>query len=279
MSPMASMLTTLIAITFAHSYTFNPRRLEHFLYGPWSVILNKLISKHSSILIPVPQYPIYVSSQSLPASNDPDKTIPDSTAVRVYVDHAVILPRLGLLSQPKDLKNTVSTTLSVFLESISEPVVYDSHEWWPKVIIDAVEVPIMVEVKCPPTHSPKKISQFYTQLETLMRLAMKQAMEQALCLFSCFTYSNQQQVILIAGAGNWWSCHLITRKLNDLCCQAFDIDLYTPTDYRVGELDGDDRDDVDPEEGFAPPSQVKHLTKTLLAQEKAICDKKREKQT
>ncbi|KAF9258281.1 hypothetical protein L218DRAFT_1080517 [Marasmius fiardii PR-910] len=282
MLPMASMLTTLIAITFAHSYTFNPRRLEHFLYGPWSVILNKLISKHSSVLIPAPQYPIYVSSQSLPTSNDPDKTIPDSTAVGVYVDHAVILPHLSLLPQLKDSKSTGSTTLSAFLESISEPVVYDSHEWWPKVTIDTVEVPIMVELKRPPTRSPKTIGQFYRQLETLMRLATKQAMEQASCLFSCFTYRNQQQVILIAGAGNWWSCRLVTRKSKDLRRKAFNIDRYKPTDYRVGELDGDDGDDVDPEDElpeFAPPSLVKHSTKTLLARERAVRDKKREKQT
>ncbi|KAF9260765.1 hypothetical protein L218DRAFT_1079025 [Marasmius fiardii PR-910] len=237
------MLTTLTVTTFEHSYGFNPHWLEHFLYVPWSVILNKLISKHSSVLIPAPQYPIYVSSQSPPTSNDPDETIPDSTAAGMYVDHVVILPHLGLLPQLKDSKSTVPTTLAEFLQSISEPVVYDSHEWWPKVTINTVEVPIMAEIK------PDLLLIAGTGNWWCCRLITRESYDLPLRAFDMNLYE------------------LLKYEVGEL---------------EGDDSDRDDVKAEDKLPEFAPPSEIRGLIETrwdTLAQEKAIRGKKQTRES
>ncbi|KAK7029028.1 hypothetical protein VNI00_014738 [Paramarasmius palmivorus] len=194
----------LSAINMVYNGLFNTRRLESPCYAIWSVVLAKLIDKDEDILIHCPQYAMYLSKadSQLPSGSSPDisfLTAPDSEAIGVIVDHALLLPSTTL-KRPG--------TILEFLKNLS-PAQIDSS--FRELSLADLFVPLLVEVKRPVTRHPGSITSFVRGLWELMSAAQLQAEEQAFCLFSSVRHATQNTAIIIAAAGHYWSWKRCTR--------------------------------------------------------------------
>ncbi len=143
------------------------------------------------------------------SADDSFVTMPDSEARGVYIDLALISPVLTLI---EDNSSSRSTTLHDFFQVLSPFYLPHPNRVW---MTEYTLVPLLIELKPPPTRHPKDILSFLKQ-----------------CLMCSPKFALQNEVILIAVAGDWWMCRTFTRD------EAADMGTYIPKDQRGSTLVG-----------------------------------------
>ncbi|KAJ7864277.1 hypothetical protein B0H14DRAFT_3443626 [Mycena olivaceomarginata] len=191
-------LHRFIGLAVCHSTTIDPRHLEHYNYTYWTGDIAALIvgGKLRCCLI-APQFPIYVSLREAlrpDTSFGSGNTLPNSEAHGVYVDIAIVMP-IG-----KSLRNFLDDFLS------KNPTLSPCCLW-----VSGFVVPLIAELKPGPTRHADKIDGFYASLSGRLRAGMRQADLQAICLFSSWMFAIQNEIILIAGAGENFRLRRVTR--------------------------------------------------------------------
>ncbi|KAJ3888079.1 hypothetical protein GG344DRAFT_80096 [Lentinula edodes] len=223
--PERSLIVAASAL--ANSAVFNPRRTEDTTYGIWTSVLIALTEssratytlKGQVSLLINPQYNIYISKQSDEAAlADPNtslQTEPDllGKSNGVYTDIAVL--RLGLKVLPErtqhHTRQTDKDAKKPFLSFIKDL----GHHFFPHRrvwVTRDTTISILMELKPPPTRTPKNIQNFYYNLHNLLEAAQVQVERQALCMMCTRRFAKQNSVLLIAGAGDWWCCRSYTRQ-------------------------------------------------------------------
>ncbi len=128
------------------------------------------------IFIQCAQYNIYVSQlQSRTSPSGPDDsfvTTPDSEARGVYIDLALILPVISLI---KDDSTSDSDTLQEFFETLTPSHLPHPSTVW---MNESTRVPLVLELKPPPTRHPKDILTFLKQVTKLLGNAIEQTLDQ-----------------------------------------------------------------------------------------------------
>ncbi|KAF7352607.1 hypothetical protein MVEN_01226200 [Mycena venus] len=207
-----------LGLAVCHSTTIDPRRLEHHTYTYWTGDIAALLVRGQPLkhCLIAPQFPIYVSPKE---RHDPnrtggsDETTADGGAEGVYVDIAIAMPLLEprYVDELGTLGGTLeNTNLHDFLENILPrklPGLSPRCLW-----VSGFEAPLLAELKPGPTRHADRIHSFYLNLEVLLGQAREQAEEQALCLFCSWRFASQDDVILLAGAGDYYEVRRATRE-------------------------------------------------------------------
>jgi hypothetical protein len=209
-----------LAIKLAKSVVFNVRKTEDSSYGIWANQFIQLLEANLDIFVINPQLNIYSSSQAVGMSGtaDPDATFAttaDPEARGVYPDLAVVVPRplpeneLPNSRSPSDLPK--EEVLRNFFTSFSDT---EFHAWSPeeaKIFIWACTVPLIAEIKPPPSRHPADLEEFVFNRDSLMIAATDQAMSQALCLFATPRFCMQDRVLIIAACGDIYAFTILNR--------------------------------------------------------------------
>ncbi|KAJ3720721.1 hypothetical protein DFJ43DRAFT_1125038 [Lentinula guzmanii] len=181
----------LFSLAFILSFRFNRRRTEDSTHPLWSLILYKLCGTNLGLLLPTPQFRLYISHQS----SDPNETM-SGAVVEVIPDFCVLLYN----AQPVQPK--------AFLAQILQQITTSSLPSPHTVQISSLSIPLLVKLKRPISRNCIDLKEFMSQLTS----AMLNARDQALCLFSIPNYHCQEQVMVIATVGEWWSFRLLSRS-------------------------------------------------------------------
>jgi hypothetical protein len=90
MDPLVYFIVTMLSLAVINSMLYNPRRLETIGYALSIAFLQQLMMGNEDVFLICSQFPLYVSPKDKEPS--PDRTLPDSEAIGVYVDHALLFP-------------------------------------------------------------------------------------------------------------------------------------------------------------------------------------------
>lgn len=178
-----------LELAYAYSQFYNSRRVESLFYGIWDTVLNDLVFDMTPKVFVVPQ--LLLDTGYTKKSSNPDASI----ATVAQKGAKEVTPDFGLV----EIQYTLPPGLS--LTNISE---------FPRVIIRAAKTPALVEVKRPPTRRPTSISEFRSEVESLLLAAQEELDIQAETAFR--EQNNTTSIVLIACSGVWWTWRSVTRQ-------------------------------------------------------------------
>ncbi|KAJ7449710.1 hypothetical protein B0H11DRAFT_1743490 [Mycena galericulata] len=195
------------------STTVDPRHLEHHIYPYWTADIAALIvSGDLQYSLIAPQFPVYVSPKDRsPGPDDSGRTEADGESEGVYVDIAIVMPivqpryadELGAIGQ-----KLVGQSLSQFFDEFQPHL----RGFSPRCLwVSGQEAALLGELKPGPTRHTRQIGPFLSNLNTLLGEVVLQAEAQAHCLFSSWRFGTQDEVLLLAGAGDYYQIRRVTR--------------------------------------------------------------------
>ena len=225
-------IAIVLSLAVICSMIFNPRRLEAIGYSLSVLFLQGLIAGHEDVFFVCPQFPIYVSPQD--TNLDPDTTMPDPRARGVYVDTALLLPRCTHIN---------GSIGDAFLKAYQDRQI----DLFSKLEITSLEVPILAERKRGPTRHPKDLEEYFQSIFLALKDAQKQVSTQAKVLFSSVRFLDQDLVILLATAGEYYRLAVLQRD--------HDVLLDKPSSFHINQLiEAQDTPDLgDDVEDFSEP--------------------------
>ncbi|EAU81334.1 hypothetical protein CC1G_07264 [Coprinopsis cinerea okayama7 len=197
--PVEALSRLFCSNAIHYSYSFNPRLTEDVTHAAWNVVVN-LWRNNRPLLFPTPQLYIYKTKQQQLEEDDPNAsldTVADSTSQGVVVDYCILMPAItwyqGQAPTDEELK-------AINLDFLSLGYV------------SSLCAPLLVELKRPVTRSADNILEYIADLGCKIGSAGQQVLLQSQCLFSSAKYADQQWAILVAGAGGWWMCKIVTQQ-------------------------------------------------------------------
>ncbi|KAJ7230573.1 hypothetical protein GGX14DRAFT_343812, partial [Mycena pura] len=194
--------TLLAALAIILSYRYNPRSTEDSIHPLWNLVLIDLCGSHLGRLLPTPQYRLWTSPRD-EASDAADTTLPDSEAKDVIPDYLILL---------YVLKNKTKTTFRKFRALATRSNLPRSS-----VDLAYLKIPLLVELKRPMTRGFEDLGSYVVDLHRAFVNAKAQVRQQARALLSSPRFREQDEVIMIAGVGDWWTYFVLNRE----SCQVF----------------------------------------------------------
>lgn len=207
-------LHRFLGLAVCLSTTANPRRLEHYNYTYWTADIAALIvGGHLKHCLIAPQFPMYVSPREPSLGpNASGRTEADGDAEGVYVDVAIFMP----IAKPRDLEDLGALAPQVAGKSLAHffDKIIPQHlpGLSPRCVrVSGFEAPVLGELKPGPTRHPTGVKSFLKSLNLLLSEGTLQAEAQALCLFCSARFATQDEVLLLAGAGDYYQICRVTR--------------------------------------------------------------------
>jgi hypothetical protein len=154
------------------------------------------------------------------------ETTAEPKALQLFPDFAVVVAELQL----RDKKRIWSS----FCNKIRDNGVSESLTW---ADIRRLHLPVLAELKKGPTRRPGSMVKWLTELDLLLEHAALQAVSQAMCVFHSPQYQHQQQIILIAGAGEWFRVRAVNRPATETIDPSMTIASYYYRLRQFRELD------------------------------------------
>ncbi|KAF9558464.1 hypothetical protein CPC08DRAFT_810654 [Agrocybe pediades] len=194
----------ITAITIAHSGRSNPRRLEDASYAFWGMIFDLMISDLAPEVISCSQFRVYSSRSQNHSSQeqeiDPDvsnltEALPSSKGAEAIPDFAHLVAIVGRRKQRG--QGSVES--------------WPALDRWDLLTILYFGVLTFGEIKRPPPRHYSDRPDFEYALLFIMQSAQTQAEEQAEIALKDKRYK-MDGVVLIAGAGEWWSFRFFRRQ-------------------------------------------------------------------
>ncbi|KAJ7764564.1 hypothetical protein DFH07DRAFT_811647 [Mycena maculata] len=214
--PRQFHLHRFLALAICHSSAADPRRLEHYNYTYWTAEAAAfLVRGHLKHCLVAPQLPIYVSpKESVSADADTSRqTAADGDAKGVCVDIAILLP-ITEPRFPEDLgelgPRVAGKSLAYFFNKILPHLMPGISPRCVRVI--GLEAPVLGELKKLPPRHAMRIGSFRFSLIRLLNEATLQAEAQATCLFCSSRFGTQDEVLLLAGAGDCYQIRRVSRE-------------------------------------------------------------------
>ncbi|KAJ7257527.1 hypothetical protein B0H12DRAFT_1111068 [Mycena haematopus] len=214
-------------------------------------------------------------------ASDPDtsrRTAADGDAKGVCVDIAILLP-ITEPRFPEDLgelgPRVAGKTLAYFFNEILPALIPRISPRCVRVI--GFETPVLGELKKLPPRHAMRIGSFHSSLIRLLNEAALQAEAQATCLFCSSRFGTQDEVLLLAGAGDYYQIRRVSREwswtklpenekftsdtLNGLYEAANEEGAYVEEDE-----ENDDWTESKEEEMYDDPRKAKDIQKELREQ-------------
>jgi hypothetical protein len=275
-------LSSLIARSLCMSSWFNPRHLEHFEYIHYLSDAQACTAGSPDLHVTA-QFPIWRSPKDKQLDHgdvDVDAsfaTTADVAAKGVYTDLATILIHVA----PHPEANLEMADLMASLSSLLTAHGYVDPRIFSVVQVEAIT---LYEIKRGPWRHPTSVESFLRRLEILMTSAQSQSQTQGLFLFCSIRFAQQDEVLLVAGAGDYWSLSHMTRsqaqaiKSKYTSEQLIEQGLALSEDTSTIDLEEEEigTDDVFEEVGddLAEPVEVKSLLKEQWVKQKLASEKK-----
>ena len=220
----------VLSLALIKSMFFNPRRLEAFGYSFSILFFQLLIAGHEDTFFICPQFPIHISPLD-EEDPDPDRSMADPRARGVFVDTALLLARCE-----RPLANPIATTFATAYRECRLDL-FDAID------ITSLEVPILEERKKAPTRHPNSLKQHVQSIVDSLASAEVQVVTQGRILFASPRFADQDQVILIATAGQYYRIAFFQRDhiLNSNVPRSVDIKSFLKqAALNLNPLDTDD---------------------------------------
>ncbi|KAJ7441174.1 hypothetical protein B0H11DRAFT_524983 [Mycena galericulata] len=206
-------LGTLAALTVTYSTHLDPRHLEYFVYPALMKSAQATISSGTNCIHVACQHPVWVSAKPPPAAQADGgdasfRTEADGSAEGVIIDVATIFIKLGIHRAADIPEQYLQKPPATLLRDVIE----DKFQPHPRFFsVDSVQATSMWEAKHGPLRHPKTLKDFVVNLHGILTSARQQSMDQAMYLFSCPRYGDQDKTYLVATAGEYLSFRLYTR--------------------------------------------------------------------
>jgi len=245
MESASLFIAIVLSLAVLSSMRFNPRRLEAFGYSLGILFLQVLIAGYEDVFFICPQFPIYVSPKD--SNLNPDKTIPDSKARGVYVDTALILARCTRVRT-----GTRDLIANTFANG------HRDHDFnlFGKIDLTSMEVPILEERKRAPTRNPKHLEDHIDSIHSALHSAQKQVLDQARILFSSRRFADQELVILLATAGQYYRIAVLRRDHGVFGDAPSDFDIQDVLGAQERDFDDLGEDSADFHSELIPSSMI-----------------------
>lgn len=195
-----------LALSFSYSWFSNRRRLEGHTYTIWNTVVSSFAAI-SPYLLNGPQFPIFVPSYDLDLGSS-FQTIPDQGAQSGFPDFAL----LCLRCRPKR-----NTSLPVYT-SLCRGTAFQMEDpdrlmlsRWDEQVITYCGIPVMFEIKKFPSRDFADVRFFKSALDEALTHAATELQEYAEILFNDPLRNEQNSVILVAGAGEWYIWRIMER--------------------------------------------------------------------
>ncbi|KAL0957126.1 hypothetical protein HGRIS_003218 [Hohenbuehelia grisea] len=188
---------------------YNRRRLEGHTYPAWEQIFAAFAAIDPS-LISASQFPIYSRS---PKGFDPDdsfRTVADDDAQEGFPDLALLCLRYRLRKGPGIPRYRPLLRGRHSLQLGNLP--WAELPRWDELVIDYVGLPIFAELKKFPSRTKITREYFLLELQQLLGDASSQLEDYAKLLFADPLRRDQDSVVLIAGAGEWYQWRVMHRR-------------------------------------------------------------------
>ncbi|KAF7332655.1 hypothetical protein MKEN_00148300 [Mycena kentingensis (nom. inval.)] len=205
------------------SASMDPRHLEAYIYGFWTMLLCNPLGGNWTGLIRIlqPQWPIWSSTKDLSkrladTSFLSTVTTPDKDARGKYVDFAIVIvqtaPRLDPL--PHFIRiylhyGIAGMTLNAFFDHFLP----NNLHLQPSLLrVVGLLAPIMLELKLGPPRHAVDLWCFHLTLSNLFSEGQEQAEQQALSLWASWRFRGQVSLISVAVSGDYMRLRRSTRK-------------------------------------------------------------------
>jgi hypothetical protein len=184
----------IVAISFAYSGQWNSRRLENHFYAFWNLVLLDLVSDLAPETLVIPQFQLDTLDDEPLALDDSIITTSQPNAKVLTPDFAIAV--FHLIRRPA----TLPALPMVF------PIKFNS---WRDVRVEKMKVPLIAELKRPPTRAAKSRRVFREAVLTGMTTAYADLLKQAEHAF--IMQPGVKEIALVACCGEWWSWMIATR--------------------------------------------------------------------
>ncbi|KAJ7841288.1 hypothetical protein B0H13DRAFT_2210107 [Mycena leptocephala] len=212
--------------------------------------------------------------------SDPDtsrQTAADGDAKGVYVDIAILLP-ISEPRFPEDLgelgPQVAGKSLAYFFNEILPHLIPGISPRCVRVI--GFEAPVLGELKKLPPRHAMRVGSFHSSLTRLLNEATLQAEAQATCLFCSSRFGTQDEVLLLAGAGDYYQIRRVSREWSwtklpenkQFTSDTLDglYEAANETDYGEEAEENDDSTEGKEGEMYDDPRKVKDIQKELREQ-------------
>ena len=180
--------------------------------------------------------------------------MPESKAKGVYVDTALLLARCT---------RVWSTTAGSIADAFARAHRDRNFDLYNKLDTTSLEVPILEERKKAPTRHPKDLEDHVSSILDALNKAQDQVLTQARILFSSRRFADQDLVILLATAGQYYRLAVAQRDH-----KAF---RHIPNEYEIQELlNAQERDTSDLGEDTADFYSELVISSTIKAERQQI---------
>ncbi|KAJ3512704.1 hypothetical protein NLJ89_g3375 [Agrocybe chaxingu] len=189
-------LELMAKIAFAYDVSYNKRGLESFSYAFWEDILKMLVVDMKKFVWPMPQLLAYYSS----GDSDEDggyisaKTEPDSEATNRIPDFTCI-----------------GAVIADHLKGD-----YTDLQRWDQIVIQNAKPVIVMELKSFGSRRSITIEDYTSNVVAKIVTAQEQALLQAAVIFHKEANIRADRLLLLVGAGEWWSFRLIKKDEKDV---------------------------------------------------------------
>ncbi|PPR06062.1 hypothetical protein CVT24_004698 [Panaeolus cyanescens] len=244
-------LPILICCLLFFSYKYNLRRTEDKTHALWARVFEGLISgmQAGPFYQSAPQVRLYESTgdtlyykDPVPDSDSVSANVPQTTSgtvgKEVILDFCLLLPMAEAVAPVET--SLQSAIQNFFADNVAKYIVKfgtrsyktasndqknDMLSCTQSIELNNMRLPLIAELKRSVSRHSPDILRHCTDISTNISLAQTQVLHQAHCMFSLPAYASQDNIMLIAGCGEWWTFCYVTRQ-NMQFSKAFDVSLY-----------------------------------------------------
>lgn len=182
----------IIPTAWAYSSKCNNRRLEHHFHGIWNLVFQDLIADLGPYIFVVPQYQIDSAYNGPIAPDDSIATAAQPNATECTPDFSIV------------------KTYAILRPEVTINIEHLPYISWNSVAVKAFIVPLIGELKHPPTRRSPSLASFVENLKSMFDEAYRSLEKQVENAFAMQS-TNVNRMILCACVGEWWSWKIATR--------------------------------------------------------------------
>ena len=187
--------TWIAAISFGYSGQWNSRRLENHFYSFWNYVFLDLVDDLTPDFIVIPQF-------QLDTFNDKPLAPDTSISTTAQTEAKELTPDFSIAAL-----DLVRRYVPVALPT--PPLFPTDFNLWRDVRVETMKIPLIAELKRPPSRCAKSGDVFLQDLRTNMKLAQHDLIKQVEHAF--LMQPSVDEIALVACCGEWWSWTISTR--------------------------------------------------------------------
>ena len=211
----------IVAISFAYSGQWNSRLLENHFHSFWNFVLLDLVDDLAPDVIVIPQFQLDILDDK-PLADTSITTTAQTAAKELTPDFSIAVFKL--------VRRHVPAALPV------PPLFPADFNLWRDVRVNMMKIPLIAELKRPPSRRAKSRRIFSQDLRTRMDKAEEDLVKQVEYAF--LMQPSVDEIVLVACCGEWWSWMVSTRAAHVSQQVSSPQDVTRPPN-RIGDTDDD----------------------------------------